>query len=187
MVGLARPAPGPTGASTSKREDRSGTPPTGAIAAVRPLLRPGATGPGCNLLIAHSLGLHLLPESVLAEADAVVLLGSFSAFVPNGRAGRAVAAALQGMQAALGTDQELTMLERFLDKAASPHARSALPPSPLLQGLTVLGRQRLQAGSGASDALPNAANGLAGRCSCAGGAGRTGRCGARRISATAHR
>ena len=36
------------------------------------------------------------------------------------------------------------MLERFLDKAASPHARSALPPAPLLQGLTSLGRQRLQ-------------------------------------------
>ena len=73
----------------------------------------------------------------------MVLLGSFSAFVPSGRAGRAVAAALQGMQAALGTDQELAMLDRFLDKAASPHTRSALPPSPLLKGLTVLGRQRL--------------------------------------------
>ena len=101
-------------------------------------------GPGRNLLIAHSLGLHLLPAPVLERADAVVLLGSFSAFVPHGRAGRAVAAALKGMQAALGTDQERTMLERFLDKAASPHARSALPPNPLLQGVTPLGRQRLQ-------------------------------------------
>ena len=101
-------------------------------------------GPGHNLLIAHSLGLHLLPATVLAQADAVVLLASFSAFVPQGRAGRAVAAALKGMQAALGTDQELTMLERFLDKAASPHARSTLPPAPLLRGLTSLGRQRLQ-------------------------------------------
>ena len=36
------------------------------------------------------------------------------------------------------------MLERFLDKAASPHALTALPPNPLLQGLTSLGRQRLQ-------------------------------------------
>ena len=97
-----------------------------------------------KVLIAHSLGLHLLPKTVLEKADAVVLLGSFSAFVPSGRAGRAVAAALQGLQAALGTDQELTMLERFFDKAASPHARSALPPAPLLQGLTTLGRQRLQ-------------------------------------------
>ena len=54
-------------------------------------------------MIAHSLGLHLLPATVLAQADAVVLLASFSAFVPQGRAGRAVAAALKGMQAALGT------------------------------------------------------------------------------------
>ena len=102
------------------------------------------TGPEHNVLIAHSLGLHLLPAPVLEQAHAVVLLGSFSSFVPHGRAGRAVAAALQGMQKALGTDQELVMLERFLDKAASPHARSALPPTPLLQGLTTLGRQRLQ-------------------------------------------
>ena len=109
--------------------------------AVAPLWPPGS---GRNLLIAHSLGLHLLPAVVLAQADAVVLLGSFSSFVPHGRAGRAVAAALQGMQAALGTDQELPMLERFLDKAASPHPRSALPPAPLLQGLTPLGRTRLQ-------------------------------------------
>ena len=100
--------------------------------------------PARKVLIAHSLGLHLLPESVLEQATAAVLLGSFSAFVPDGRAGRAVAVALQGMQAALGTDQELPMLERFLDKGASPHPRSALPPTPLLQGLTVLGRQRLQ-------------------------------------------
>ena len=100
--------------------------------------------PNRKVLIAHSLGLHLLPAAVLEQADAVVLLGSFSTFVPRGRAGRAVAAALEGMQAALGTDQELKMLERFLDKAASPHARSALPPAPLLQGLTPVGRQRLQ-------------------------------------------
>ena len=51
-------------------------------------------GSGRNLLIAHSLGLHLLPAALLAQADAVVLLGSFSAFVPHGRAGRAVAVAV---------------------------------------------------------------------------------------------
>ena len=105
---------------------------------------PARTGLERNVLIAHSLGLHLLPASVLEKASAVVLLGSFTRFVPDGRAGRSIGAALQGMQAALGTDQELPMLERFLDKAASPHALSALPPNPLLQGLTSLGRQRLQ-------------------------------------------
>ena len=102
------------------------------------------SAPGRHVLIAHSLGLHLLPAPVLEQATAVVLLGSFTAFVPEGRAGRAVATALKGMQAALGTDQELQMLERFLDKAASPHARSALPPAPLLRGLTIEGRQCLQ-------------------------------------------
>ena len=113
----------------------------GGEAPVSPAWNPN---PNRKVLIAHSLGLHLLPGPVLGQADAVVLLGSFSAFVPSGRAGRAVAAALQGMQSALGTDQELAMLDRFLDKAASPHTRSALPPNPLLQGVTPLGRQRLQ-------------------------------------------
>ena len=61
--------------------------------AVAPAWPPGT---GRNLLIVHSLGLHLLPAAVLAQADAVVLLGSFSAFVPQGRSGRAVAAALKG-------------------------------------------------------------------------------------------
>ena len=110
----------------------------------KPIPPAWTTFPKRNVLIAHSLGLHLLPASVLEKASAVVLLGSFTRFVPDGRAGRSIGAALQGMQAALGTDQELPMLERFLDKAASPHALSALPPNPLLQGLTTLGRQRLQ-------------------------------------------
>ena len=88
----------------------------GGEAPVSPAWNPN---PNRRVLIAHSLGLHLLPAAVLAQADAVVLLGSFSSFVPHGRAGRAVAAALQGMQAALGTDEELTMLEHFLDKALS--------------------------------------------------------------------
>jgi pimeloyl-[acyl-carrier protein] methyl ester esterase len=91
---------------------------------------PERPGPKRNVLIAHSLGLHLLPASILEKASAVVLLGSFTRFVPDGRAGRSIGAALQGMQAALGTDQELPMLERFLNKAASPHALSALPPNP---------------------------------------------------------
>ena len=36
------------------------------------------------------------------------------------------------------------MLQRFLDRAAAPFALSALPPNPLLQGISKTGRQRLR-------------------------------------------
>ena len=99
--------------------------------------------PGRRLLIAHSLGLHLLPSSVLETATDVVLLGSFGRFVPSDRAGRAIRAGLAGMASALGSSEERGMLERFLTRAAQPLPLSALPPSSLLEGVTAAGRHRL--------------------------------------------
>ena len=99
--------------------------------------------PGRRLLIAHSLGLHLLHRSVMETATDVVLLGSFGRFVPSGRAGRAIRAGLAGMASALGSSEERGMLERFLARAAQPLPLSALPPSPLLQEVTAAGRRRL--------------------------------------------
>ena len=100
-----------------------------------------AAGP--RVLIAHSLGLHVLPAPLLQEATALVLLGCFTAFVPEGRKGRATQAGLKGMRAALGTEAEKTMLERFFQRAIQPLSPSACPPSPLLKGLSSAGRQRL--------------------------------------------
>ena len=60
--------------------------------------QPTWTGqPGQRLVIAHSLGMHLLPENILRRADAIVSLAGFAAFVPAGAAGRALAVALKGM------------------------------------------------------------------------------------------
>ena len=53
--------------------------------------------PGLKVVIAHSLGPHLLPASVLQAADALVLLTSFGRFVPAGREGKRVQAALAAM------------------------------------------------------------------------------------------
>jgi len=100
--------------------------------------------PGRRLVIAHSLGIHLLPESVLQRADTVVSLAGFAAFVPAGAAGRALAVALKGMASRLGTAEEAGMLRKFLTRCASPLPLSALPNNPLLQGLDPPGRQRLQ-------------------------------------------
>ena len=86
---------------------------------------------GRKVVIAHSLGAHLLPAEVLAEADAVVLLASFGRFVPPGVAGRRLRAALAGMAAALhDADAARAMLRRFLSEAVAPDPIEALTPGP---------------------------------------------------------
>lgn len=84
-----------------------------------------------RLVIAHSLGPHLLAPAVLAQADIVVLLASFGAFVPPGRPGRRVRAALAGMAEKLRDESEArVMLRKFLANAARPQSPDLLPPGP---------------------------------------------------------
>ncbi len=98
---------------------------------------------GPRVVIAHSLGLHFLPAPLLQEATALVLLGCFTTFVPEGRNGRSTQAGLKGMRAALGSEAERSMLERFFQRAIQPLSPGDCPPSPLLNGLSSEGRQRL--------------------------------------------
>ncbi len=101
---------------------------------------------GKRVVIAHSLGPHLLPAPVLADADAVVLLASFGRFVPPGGAGRALRTALAGMAAALEDPEEArAMLRRFLREAAAPDPIEAMPPGPADAPLTATGLERLRA------------------------------------------
>ena len=100
--------------------------------------------PGERVVIAHSLGLHLLPADRLKDATAVVLLGCFTTFAEAGRAGRATRAGLQGMRAALGSTSERDMLRKFLVKASAPLPVDAFPPFPVLGPLSDSGRNRLR-------------------------------------------
>ena len=99
---------------------------------------------GQRVVMAHSLGLHLIPSAVLSGASAVVSLACFSRFVPDGPAGRRLRTALKAMASKLGTAQETGMLQTFLERCALPHPVKALPANPLLQGLAPPGRGRLQ-------------------------------------------
>lgn len=100
---------------------------------------------GRRLVIAHSLGPHLLPAEVLAAADAVVLLASFGRFVPPGPAGRRLRAALGGMAAALGEAAAArAMLHRFLRQAAAPEPIEAMAPGPADGPLEPEGLERLR-------------------------------------------
>ncbi len=103
---------------------------------------------------------------MLGGADAVVLLASFAAFLPGGRAERSLRRGLAGMAAPLeafleahaqrGDEQRgdpahapsaaavKTMLGAFLAKAADPAPAAALPPGPEADPLTAAGCRRLR-------------------------------------------
>ena len=100
---------------------------------------------GRKVVIGHSLGPHLLPAAVLAQADAVVLLASFGRFIPEGREGRRLQSALAGMAAALAGNEAEAMLRTFLGEAAAPQSVTELPATILDAPLPAAGRHRLQA------------------------------------------
>ena len=96
-----------------------------------------------RVVIAHSLGPHLLPDAVFTNATDVVLLASFSRFVPHGAKGRALNTGLKSMRRCLGSDAEAEMLTTFLTRAAAPSPPVGLPHGPIHEGLSSEGRQRL--------------------------------------------
>ena len=96
-----------------------------------------------RVVIAHSMGAHLLPAEVLAQADGVVLLASFGRFIPEGKAGRRLHLAIEVMAEQLHSDKGETMLGDFLARAAAPADPALLSPTPFDSGLSAIGRQRL--------------------------------------------
>jgi pimeloyl-[acyl-carrier protein] methyl ester esterase len=120
---------------------------------------------GRRVVIAHSLGPHLLAPDVLAQAEAVILLASFGRFVPAGRAGRPWRTALAGMATALADGPEeasaaaraQAMLAAFLAKVAAPDPVDLLPPGLADAPVGPQARQRLRddlARLAACDGLP---------------------------------
>ncbi|MCS5691163.1 alpha/beta hydrolase [Cyanobium sp. FGCU-6] len=107
---------------------------------------------GRRLLIGHSMGPHLLPPSLLAQAEAVVLLASFARFVPPGREGRRLQKALAGMAAQLEEGPEehesaqraQQLLQTFLQQAAAPDPPELLPRGPASRPVGPEGRRRLR-------------------------------------------
>jgi len=111
---------------------------------LEPVLPGWQEGQRQRVLIGHSLGPHLLPAELRQSATAVVLLASFAAFVPPGRDGRPVAAALRAMATRLAAGDAQAQLRDFLARVAAPFPVSRLPVGPLQQGLSTAGCARLQ-------------------------------------------
>ena len=103
---------------------------------------PQAGGP--KVVIAHSLGPHLLARELLEQADAVVLLTSFGRFVPPGREGRPLQIALQAMAHELAGNQPETMLQTFLQRVAAPQPVELLQTTPASSALGAGGLVQLQ-------------------------------------------
>lgn len=108
-----------------------------------PLQPNWSSGTQQRVVIAHSFGPHLLSEALWREATAAVLLASFTRFVPEGREGRAISAALRAMARRIQAGEEQEQLRDFLQQAAAPQSRSLLPEGPLEQGISSEGRSRL--------------------------------------------
>lgn len=101
------------------------------------------SGTGRRGLMVHSLGLHLLPPQVLADAEAVVLLASFGRFVPEGAPGRRWRRALEGMALRLRRGETDALLAEFLAEAAAPDPADLLPAGPREDGVPPAGVERL--------------------------------------------
>ena len=100
---------------------------------------------GPRVLIAHSMGPHLLPTELLAAADAVVLLASFGRFVPAGAAGHRVRGALEAMATQLDdADSARSLLQAFLREAVAPEPEELVPPGAAAGPLGPEQRQRLR-------------------------------------------
>ena len=97
-----------------------------------------------RVIICHSLGVHLLNNKVLALATDVVLLCSFSRFLPKNSTSRGLITALRSMQNLIGTKEESKMLRTFHAKACQPSVQSFIPSEPIQQGLSSIGRERLK-------------------------------------------
>jgi pimeloyl-[acyl-carrier protein] methyl ester esterase len=98
---------------------------------------------GQRVLVVHSFGLHLLPATLLAQAEAVVLLACFGRFVPEGPTGRRLRAALAGMEQSLERGEAEAMLHSFFVQAAAPDVLDPAEPWIGDQPIAAGGQQRL--------------------------------------------
>ena len=97
-----------------------------------------------RIIICHSLGLHLVKDEVLQEATHIILLNSFSRFIPLRENNRSINTALQGMKKAIGTLREKEMIRKFWEKASKPYPLRISTSGLLKEGPSRSGRIKLQ-------------------------------------------
>ena len=97
-----------------------------------------------RVAICHSLGSHLIDTRVLCSATHVVLINSFSRFIPNGKETLSVTMALEKMINAINTPREASMLRKFHIKAHKPNEINMKSTESNLLHISDSGRLRLK-------------------------------------------
>ena len=97
-----------------------------------------------RVAICHSLGSHLIEKQVLRSATHVVLINSFSRFIPSGKENRTVTMALNRMMNTINTPNELSMLRKFHTKAHKPNYIDEEITESNLPYISDSGRSRLK-------------------------------------------
>jgi len=97
-----------------------------------------------RVAICHSLGSHLIAKEVLYSATHVVLINSFSRFIPSDKENRPIRLALNRMMNALNTPNEATMLKKFHTKAYKPNYIDVKSSDSNLLHISGSGRLRLK-------------------------------------------
>jgi len=97
-----------------------------------------------RVAICHSLGSHLIDKEVLHSATHVVLINSFSRFIPSGKEKRSVTMALKKMMDAINTPKEAAVLRKFHIKAYKPNSIDIESIQSDLLCLSDSGRLRLK-------------------------------------------
>ena len=97
-----------------------------------------------RVALCHSLGSHLIDKQVLHSATHVVLINSFSRFIPSSKESRPIRLALNKMMNAINTANETAMLRKFLIKAYKPNYIDIKSTESNLLHISDLGRLRLK-------------------------------------------
>ena len=99
---------------------------------------------GLRVVVANSMGIHLVDEALLASAQAVVLLAGFGRFVPHGLAGAGLRLQLAAMDQYLQRGDVEGLFGRFRVQVAAPLPVDCLPEGLAADAVSADGLQRLR-------------------------------------------
>lgn len=99
---------------------------------------------GLRVVMASSMGIHLVDEALLATAEAVVLLASFGRFAPQGPAGAERRLQLAAMDQYLQRGNVAELFARFRVQVAAPLPVDCLPEGLPAEAVSATGIQRLR-------------------------------------------
>jgi len=97
-----------------------------------------------RVAICHSLGSHMIDKEILHSATHVVLVNSFSRFIPTNKEDRPIKLALNRMMNTINTPNEASMLRKFHIKSYKPNYIDVKSSESNLMHISESGRLKLK-------------------------------------------